>query len=116
MGYSGAGGETDSWKKPEAKNLVTLSLLIIEKASNTTLAIYWGGKGLLGVEGGVISNNSKNMKDRELIIYLRQKPSYTVVASIQRLRIFPVITYKTRQNNWQLQTSKIQISECQSDR
>jgi hypothetical protein len=27
MGYSGAGGETDSWKKPEAKNLVTLSLL-----------------------------------------------------------------------------------------
>ncbi len=26
MGYSGAGGETDSWKKPEAKNIVTLSL------------------------------------------------------------------------------------------
>ena len=26
MGYSGAGGETDSWKKPEAKNLVSLSL------------------------------------------------------------------------------------------
>ncbi len=27
MGYSGALGETDSWKKPEVKNLVTLSLL-----------------------------------------------------------------------------------------
>jgi hypothetical protein len=26
MEYSGAGGETDSWKQPEAKNLVTLSL------------------------------------------------------------------------------------------
>ncbi len=26
MGYSWAGGETDSWKKPEVKNLVTLSL------------------------------------------------------------------------------------------
>jgi hypothetical protein len=26
MQYSGAGGETDSSKKPEAKNLVTLSL------------------------------------------------------------------------------------------
>jgi hypothetical protein len=25
-GYSGAGGNSDSWKKPEAKNLVTLSL------------------------------------------------------------------------------------------
>jgi hypothetical protein len=27
MEYSGALGETDSWKKPGAKNLVTLSLL-----------------------------------------------------------------------------------------
>ncbi len=26
MEYSGAGGETDSWKKPEAKNLLTLYL------------------------------------------------------------------------------------------
>ncbi len=29
MEYSGAGG-TDSWKKPEAKNLATLSLLCVQ--------------------------------------------------------------------------------------
>ncbi len=55
MDYSGAGGETDSWKKPEAKNLLTLSLnskvetfpkviantLIIKKQKTLSPKIVW---------------------------------------------------------------------------
>ncbi len=41
MEYSGAGGETDSWKEPEAKNLVTLSLLCFSAFAQPILNKAW---------------------------------------------------------------------------